>query len=128
MALNTMIDQLRASQKQLNAEAADAIATELAKLLPEGAHIEWDQYTDYWNDGEPCTFSVHEWTVHTKDGQRIDPYARRADEFTTMIMEIRDAWRLFERNEALFQSAFGDHVTVTVYADGRYKTEHCNHE
>lgn len=33
---------------------------QLRELVPELIKIEWTQYTPYFNDGEPCEFSVNE--------------------------------------------------------------------
>lgn len=132
MALKTMIEQLRQSQKQLNTEARTRIASELGKLLPEGCRLTWNQYTDYFNDGEPCTFSVHEWFLTTKEGNRIESYGYHGYPsrlpYENTITALNDAWRTLSKSEELFQSAFGDHVSVTVHPDGRCETEECDHE
>lgn len=67
MALETMIKNLNdahdAYKNQLNSigkEAREAVAEYLAPLVPPGYILKWDQYTPYFNDGEPCTFSVNE--------------------------------------------------------------------
>ncbi len=52
----------------------------LDKLLDvEGVlSVRWDQYTDYFADGEPCTFSVHDPRIALTFGQ-VDDYDE--DEF-----------------------------------------------
>lgn len=67
MALETMITKLAKAReeynqklKELGDSAAQKIAEYLGPLIPPGHTLQWDQYTPYFNDGEPCTFSIHE--------------------------------------------------------------------
>lgn len=70
MALSTMIKRITDAHKaykdakeSLGGEAKIAIAEHFGKLLPPGFALAWNQYTPYFNDGEPCKFSVHSPTV-----------------------------------------------------------------
>jgi hypothetical protein len=40
---------------------------EFFEKTPECKVVTWTQYTPYFNDGDPCTFSVHEMHFGTKD-------------------------------------------------------------
>ncbi len=50
------MDQMKSDSKTLVEQAAN----ELFQVAPEIDHVFWVQYTPYFNDGEPCTFSVHD--------------------------------------------------------------------
>ena len=68
------LEQLKQNFKTLNERIADALAQmksdsqclieqaaqELFRAAPEIDHIFWVQYTPYFNDGEPCSFSRHD--------------------------------------------------------------------
>jgi len=68
------LEQLKQNFKTLNDRIADAMAQmksdsqslieqaaqELFRAAPEINHIYWIQYTPYFNDGEPCSFSRHD--------------------------------------------------------------------
>jgi hypothetical protein len=65
VALKTMINRINAAKAKYDAEIKKAgknlpkeIAKELGKLVPDGFFLEWEQCTPYFNDGEPCVFSV----------------------------------------------------------------------
>lgn len=67
MALKTMIAELNAARKayedrltSLGDDLQKAIGEFLAPHIPPGFAAHWTQYTPYFNDGEPCTFSVNE--------------------------------------------------------------------
>ena len=75
MALKSVIKKLTdarakydAQLEKLGDKTAKEVAKEIGKLLPDGFALKWTQDTPSFNDGDPCTFSVH------------DPQLIRADE------------------------------------------------
>ena len=67
MALQTMIEKLNTARREYNAQLAEIakggqkeIGAFLGPLIPPGYALKWKQYTPYFNDGDACTFSVHE--------------------------------------------------------------------
>lgn len=191
MALQTMINRLNKAKKNYEKElkalgknAQKEIAQTLAEFIPEGFALHWDQYTDYFNDGEPCTFSVHDPLLVTVklprevtdesvnipagEGHHDHPVSHvidreceeramnwsecREGEPGCMLLEyfdadwnkgddrdpffdgvtiaqlkkLRAAWRKLP--EDLLERAFGDHVTVRIYSNGKYQTEECEHD
>jgi hypothetical protein len=87
VALKTMVASLVAARQAyeqqlaaLGSGAAEAIAAELGALIPRGCYVGWTQYAPYFNDGEPCTFSVN------------DAYLARLPEADA------DGYRAFERH------------------------------
>lgn len=106
----------------------------------------WRQYTPYFNDGDPCTFSAHGTWVRTTDDKDADedelemwghrslgkvPSARNADtgEWEKQPYEGPDEAR-YQRCKALEKAieggafehvlldSFGDHANITVRRDG----------
>lgn len=70
---DTLEDLLKIKEeynKKVRKEGEGIVKNMLADFLaehPDIEHIKWDQYTPYFNDGEPCTFSVNEAYVKFND-------------------------------------------------------------
>ncbi len=76
------LEQLKQNFKTLNDRIAEAMAQmksdsqclieqsaqELFRAAPEIDHVFWSQYTPYFNDGEPCSFSRHD-IYYVLDGE-----------------------------------------------------------
>ena len=67
MALKTMIENLNKARADYEAQLASigenaqkAVAEFLSPLVPPGYAVTWRQYTPHFNDGDACTFSVHD--------------------------------------------------------------------
>ena len=146
MALKTAIANLNAARKKyddelakLGSESAQAVAEILGEHIPPGFYVEWDQYTPYFNDGEACTFSVHDpYVIKTtteeadSDGSRrregsvnlTSSYADKGDKWTQDLVEgltkkahkaLAAAWG--ELPEDMLEAAFGDHAKIVIRKD-----------
>lgn len=135
-ALRLQVEETRA---QVKAKARDAIASLFKAFFaqyPTVTAIGWTQYTPYFNDGEPCEFSKHEFGVSTRSdvdwenaGQYDDndePYIRDEYELQSEEEHLKRALRRLERasEEDLFEAAFGDHVRVVATPAGFHVFEH----
>lgn len=91
MALATMIAELTKARKDyqeklaaLGSDTQKAIAEFLSPRIPEGFAVQWNQYTPYFNDGEPCTFRLGDpYLVKldpTKNREHISRYAEDSEE------------------------------------------------
>lgn len=58
--LNERIAEAMAQMKSDSQSLIEQAAQELFRAAPEIDHIFWVQYTPYFNDGEPCSFSRHD--------------------------------------------------------------------
>ena len=104
---------------------------------PEFTAIKWNQYTPYFNDGEPCEFSVGSIFVTTlADSSEMDYYGEYEGEFeygtpeykenSNRIFHIGEVEQLasiseFVRSdigESVFRKCFGEHSIVVVTKDG----------
>jgi hypothetical protein len=94
--------------------------------------IRWNQFTPYFNDGEPCTFHVHDFY------RRIfgdDPHGGDyGDGFNYIGYGAKDAeseaFREFERaikDDDIFLAVFGNHVKVTANRAG-FEVEEYDHD
>ena len=124
------------------------IFTDLTKIIfekyPKVKSFGWNQYTPYFNDGDTCTFSVNtnwiyingisvddsDWVNETTitnygtwnrekkmyEGRTEVPNLNYDEELSKASDEISEFLSNFD-NE-FFMSQFGDHVEITVTAEG----------
>lgn len=153
MALKTMLDKIneaRAAYEKAMEEASSSIQEEIGKALAEAmktlpeeyTHIKWRQYTPYFNDGDTCTFSVHEPYLisdseddyHGDDGLELSEWyvnhdikeGRKPAEFKEQVEPLLTLWDSL--SEDVLERAFGDHVRVTVTRDGTVEVDDCDHD
>lgn len=136
-----MFDQIRAKTAALNeqiaalqkeaAEMVKPMLSEFIKANPQVKAVSWSQYTPYFNDGDPCTFSVNEpyfffgeddpeedeghdtWSMNSKEyGPSPDVCSAETKAACSAL-----AKELGGLDDAL-ETLFGDHVKVIVTADG----------
>lgn len=124
----------RAFTSEAQALLGKAFAEYFEKYGDKVAALYWDQYTPYFNDGEPCEFSVHELEIAmARDGvdpddEDFDPeeydheggYIGRGQTTEPEGFE-RDAAAIhsfLEKNEEIAKDAYGDHVRIIVTAKG----------
>ncbi len=70
--LDQLIELHAATMKKLKEEGAEALKEVLREFFakfPEARAIRWRQYTPYFNDGDPCNFSVHEPCIKLADSE-----------------------------------------------------------
>lgn len=119
--------------------------------------VVWLEFTDYFNDGEPCYFSVHEMVPLTSSAIKefsIDIYPYNREEFAPFQTDwndpkrskVKQAWEksvitLDEWESAckdldmiaklpseVFEDMFGDHVRVTVTRTSVNVDEYTHHD
>jgi len=119
MALKTMIENLARARKQyedqlkeLGDGAAKGIAEAIAAALPAGYCLHWAQYTPYFNDGEPCEFSVHDAYL-----RKID-LPEDAEEREDAILEILHGGRETDDDIYLTDSYGGSERWSTPVQEG----------
>lgn len=107
--------------------------------------IGWTQYTPYFNDGEECTFGVHNDSllINGEDEYDLEWYSWKIDEYlkSGKYADEKDKWNIDEYKiveefkevlsqipEDFYKELFGDHSEVTVKADGTIATEQYEHD
>lgn len=123
--LNRIITDAR---KQVQEQGQTVIKEAFAELFaahPELEAVKWTQYTPYFNDGEPCTFSVNEWSAKIKGVtlkyQDEEGFSERWDFRDAQAYDwlIQDIDRLFKlADDDAMEATFGDHVEVVATRDG----------
>lgn len=103
---------------------------------PECKALRWTQYTPYFNDGEPCTFSRGEFTANMQDtaedaGDDGDGFDYLyGDEFKKggKYEAASKAIAALEDIDAdIYKMVFDDHVQVTATKDG-FEVEEYSHD
>lgn len=122
-------------------QGKEAIGAALAECFESPSNltrIVWTQYTPYFNDGDSCTFGVHDLELYvTIDGVEHEHslwelkstcdygVEARAQVGKKTIAAFLAVWK--QLDEDILEAVFGDHVTVTVTADS-VTVEECSHD
>lgn len=82
--------------------------------------FEWPQYTQYFNDGDPCEFSTrYEDCLRVNGIEVFYPDESEADEAARLRAAADDILEVLGTfDEDVYQHMFGDHVLVTVTRTG----------
>jgi hypothetical protein len=131
----TTFESLLERAKELKKQLADGMKDELAQrskaIFEADANVtavHWTQYAPYFNDGDPCTFSVNypELTIED-EGDRQDHYSIKDEKLKSAL----DAFQgLIEDSDLsdIMETAFGDSVEVTITRDGEVSVEEYDHD
>jgi len=88
----------------------------LFEKYPDIESISWTQFSPYFNDGEECTFSVHNDFIDI-DGTVDSTLAE--EEFSDLLKSIPDDF---------YEDLFGNHVRVILLKNGKTIVEEYNHD
>jgi hypothetical protein len=123
--------------RKMKSELDDKMKTEGRRALgiafkeffdanPTVKGVRWSQYTPYFNDGDVCRFSVHDFdfkvdgaaddTGDNEDGWESDWYLEKRGATETAAACSRLEGDVRDRD--VFEAVFGDHVRVTATRDG----------
>lgn len=114
---------------------------------PKIRAVSWTQYTPYFNDGEPCTFSVHDmWALDKKGYNEWKDNGGYAEEYSVASnwaygepegddrltakerKSVQDFLALVHKlPDDLFEDMFGDHVEVIATREG-FEVEEYSHD
>ena len=148
------IEEFKQKQAALAKEIAEHGKTALLEGFealfeahPELQAVRWTQYTPYFNDGESCEFSVHDFEFKAvglrqhngEDDDFIDHvYDYRLNEedkeavrpAKSLLNRIQASSRALSgaELESVYLAAFGDHAQVTVARDLSVEVEEYKHE
>lgn len=143
--MSKLFDELSALKEAYDTklvEEGEAAVKELFKEFfdkyPRAETITWRQYTPYFNDGDPCYFSVHEMTLEMNEDESgpeegdedeeeddddygdgdYDSYSLRASDDPHLKQMGEDFRNLEAIPDDVMEHVFGDHVKVTATRDG----------
>lgn len=124
------------SRSRFAAEAKTALAEvfQTALQTPGVEGIRFRAYTDYFNDGDTCTFSVHEPTfLFTGQDAYLESYdlttwnseLKRSEPIPELeqYVTVFENFPLNEFPEEMIKDIFGDHVEVTATLDENGKVQ-----
>lgn len=138
--LNKKRDELEKKQKNICKDFFATLCEEFFKQNEDVRSFEWQQYTPYFNDGEPCTFRAnHEYckinAICAEDGEDADQedvfssdgkeLKWDSKEYNKLRKSVSGFMSNFSKND--LECWFGDHVTVKVTRDG-VETEEYEHD
>lgn len=113
----------------LKENAKDIIAEAFKKFFegsPEVQLVHWTQYAPNFNDGEPCVFSVHDFSfgkeaLSEDEIQELGGYPEFGD------VEY-DADQLINLDDELMMEVFGEDTAVVATRDGKFHTYEVYHD
>jgi hypothetical protein len=135
MTLSELKTNLESVQDQVRTYGKDALLGAFRDFFeknPDIAALKWSQYTPYFNDGDSCIFSVHDFSFRMKGN--TDDYGD--DEFHStwspnpVIKAIGNRVKEFRKSvvcSEIFEVAFGDHVECVATVEGIEVSEY-NHD
>lgn len=155
-SLSSKNSQLSKLKNEINTDSYnifDKFRKEFFIEFPEVKSFSWDQYTPYFNDGSPCEFSANtdylsingevaddsDWysptnvtswgtwnqTTRKYEGRVEVPNPTYNEKLSTAADTLKNFLSSF--GDDFYMSKFGDHVQVTVTAEG-IETEDCEHD
>lgn len=136
--IQEFIEKKQELEKQIAEHGRAALLEGFAALFAASPSIEavrWRQYTPYFNDGEPCEFSVREPYYKLVGGSDEAgdygdgfEYAGYMDSPVRAAVELTKHVKLFTSElEDVFHATFGDHAKVTVSRDLSVEVEQYDH-
>lgn len=144
-------------QQELKAQVTDVFSKGVKELFDKYpnhlAQIFWNQYTPYFNDGDPCQFSVNNFYINGEEAYDYgrdpiddlytpeeiklrDEYAGYTNFFTCLSDERVQEFKLVEHEVCAFlalfdeddyEFMFGDHSEITITKKG-ISVRHYDHD
>ena len=100
--------------------------TEFFAAYPDVLALRWNQYAPYFNDGEPCTFSVNEpelaYSAAEADDRDVDDedeefdFTDSYDDYSKAATTIGELFGMLDNDT--MEAAFGSDSQITVKRDG----------
>ncbi len=123
MNISEIMNKKKEYEALLSEMGEKALKDEFKKFFdanPTVDALRWTQYTPYFNDGDPCTFRMGDWTYRNagdedgdedlEDGFQYVPYGKHPINEALSSIDAVD--------NDVFQMVFGDHVEITATRDG----------
>jgi len=139
-ATEKTLEELRAKIAAESGQALDKLFKAFFDAYPEVKTIYWAQYTPYFNDGDPCTFTLTDINFSPLDHDNIEgPYdepdgddasfSSYGDDRASaqMLADMKAVSRFLENIEAHLEATYEDHTFVKVHRGG-VVTDEYSHE
>lgn len=130
--LDAHLAHIEKIKKEVEKESAIVFKKSMVSFFeafPEVSKILWTQYTPYFNDGDPCTFSLGEVYFVPKDVEDEDFGYWDYDDvaFSTyddrkpseeLGIAMKAITSLINKLDDFLEDQFGDHMMITLTKDG----------
>lgn len=118
------IAEFRQKMKDEGGEFFKEISADIFTEYPDLISFGWTQYTPYFNDGDPCTFSartdcpkIHVQGESEEDEDGEDFYSANDQSHRARVWRsVQGLLEQFDNDD--MEMLFGDHCQVTVKRDG----------
>ena len=133
--LNEYLDAREKLDEMIEKDAKEIVNEAFSVFFrnaPDVDVVQWTQYAPYFNDGEACVFSVHDFNFHTgeplteEEVEEIDSYPEWDDVPKRNDDAIEELTSL--NIDDLLQSVFGDDCMVVATRDGEFKVSDVSHD
>jgi len=127
--LNTTLNHFNKVMKRLNNKVKKEFVAELSKVLKDNAiqQINWQGYTPYFCDGEPCTYGIG--SVYFKIAENdtiVDSYNIKDKKIKQIATKIEES---LQEHESMLLSIFGDHKEISIDSNGNItETDYSDHD
>jgi len=140
-AARTALDDAIADIKKQGIKAGVEYFAPIFEKYPELKSFSWEQYTPYFNDGDTCTFGVHD-VSQVNGAEEYGDDNEDEESWSTLVMDwsgkekkagpLYPAYEeaqdyLNKLGDEACEAFFGDHVRVVVYPD-KIETEEVSHD
>lgn len=144
------LEKIATAKAEAKELAKDAFAEMTAALFggyPLLESFSWKQYTPYFNDGDPCTFSARVEdqeciAINGEDGYEISEdcdYKEVNGKWERRGFDESELHPLYKAQKAAcellcqvsheqLEEMFGDHAKITVHRNGTVEVEECSHD
>jgi len=148
--INEIITEVNAAKEEYQTKAREAIGKVFKLFMeqnPEVKRIVWTQYTPWFNDGETCVFSINDPMFVAKEPENAEDMSYYEWEEDDLIWStgkyktesahpasdaleanINKLTTFMNDNETMLQEVLGDHVAVTILADGTTLIDEYEHD
>lgn len=136
-SIQDIMAKKKAFEEELQANGKEALSEEFKKVFE--AHqdlvaIRWRQYTPYFNDGDACRFSVHDFDMRLTSTPEDAGDEEDGFEYTWTVEDneqnaaVAEAVRSLGRiDNDVYLTVFGDHCQVTATRDG-FEVDEYSHD
>lgn len=134
MTINELTEKFEQAKNDLREFGKDALSQSVKELFdryPDVNKFSVDAYTPYFNDGEPCNYSVRSYTSRVNDynndygewneednGSDQETLDKALTEFIDLIDSVP---------EEMFEYSF-EEGRITFYRDGKTESEDYDHD
>lgn len=133
--LKELVENFKKEKKILQDQAKSLFleaSKELFNKNPEMKSFGWEQYAPYFNDGDPCVFSVHSCIVNGYNvdyESSVDGQEPSEEEYEILKQLIKPVEKLVHTlPKDIMEEVFGADTRVTITPDGKIENDEVSHD